>query len=108
MDDELKRKWVEALRSGKYRQGRKQLRIRHPGGDDSYCCLGVLCDLIAPDLWRRNAPHPTFSHESAVAMPNSNIRGAARLRKTEADELAAMNDNGMSFAEIAASIEADL
>ncbi len=42
MKPEIKQKWVAALRSGKYKQGRGCLR-RH----DSYCCLGVLCDLHA-------------------------------------------------------------
>lgn len=40
MDAQLKAKWVEALRSGKYRQGRSTLK--HSG---SFCCLGVLCDV---------------------------------------------------------------
>ena len=31
-------KWVEALRSGKYRQGRGQLQTA-----GRYCCLGVAC-----------------------------------------------------------------
>jgi hypothetical protein len=34
----LKKKWVEALRSGEYQQGEG-----HLFKDDSYCCLGVLC-----------------------------------------------------------------
>jgi hypothetical protein len=43
MDQELKAKWVEALRSGKYVQGRMQLYHK---GSNSYCCLGVLGLLI--------------------------------------------------------------
>lgn len=39
MDKKLKAKWVKALLSGKYKQGRGMLcRIE----DNSYCCLGVL------------------------------------------------------------------
>jgi hypothetical protein len=33
-------KWLEALRSGKYKQGRGQLVL-----GDAYCCLGVLCEV---------------------------------------------------------------
>lgn len=40
MNPEIKAKWVAALRSGEYKQGRGQLRI-----GDRFCCLGVLCDL---------------------------------------------------------------
>jgi len=41
MNAEIKAKWIEALRSGRYAQGCGRLR-RH---DDKYCCLGVLCEL---------------------------------------------------------------
>jgi hypothetical protein len=43
MDPELKKEWVEALRSGRYKQGKNTLRTK----DDEYCCLGVLCDIAA-------------------------------------------------------------
>lgn len=33
--------WIEALRSGKYKQGTGRLR----SNDDCYCCLGVLCEV---------------------------------------------------------------
>ncbi|WP_441235620.1 hypothetical protein [Bradyrhizobium sp. 930_D9_N1_4] len=38
MDANLKAKWVEALRSGEYKQARNALR-----DGNRYCCLGVLC-----------------------------------------------------------------
>jgi len=40
MNQEIKKKWVDALRSGKYKQGKGTLRF-----NDKYCCLGVLTDL---------------------------------------------------------------
>lgn len=40
MNKEIKKKWVEALRSGKYKQGKLVLKIH-----DSFCAAGVLCDL---------------------------------------------------------------
>ena len=42
--DEIIAKWVEALRSDRYEQGRGFLCK-----NDKYCCLGVLCDLVLPD-----------------------------------------------------------
>ena len=42
MDQNIKKQWVEALRSGIYEQGRYWLRH-----EDEFCCLGVLCDLHA-------------------------------------------------------------
>jgi hypothetical protein len=41
MNQEIKEKWVNALRSGDYEQGQGALRNL----DGQYCCLGVLCDL---------------------------------------------------------------
>ena len=41
MNQEIKAKWVNALRSGDYEQG--QGALKNPNGQ--YCCLGVLCDL---------------------------------------------------------------
>lgn len=38
MNKEAKEKWIEALRSGKYKQGKSCLM----GTDNAYCCLGVL------------------------------------------------------------------
>lgn len=44
MNPEVKAKWVEALRSGNYKQTQGRLK-RHKDGEESYCCLGVLCDI---------------------------------------------------------------
>lgn len=43
MNPEVKRRWIEALRSGKYQQSRKYLH-----DENGFCCLGVLCDLREP------------------------------------------------------------
>jgi hypothetical protein len=45
MNDNAK-KWVAALRSGEYKKGRHFLRT-----GDTYCCLGVACDLYDKTGW---------------------------------------------------------
>lgn len=52
MDQEIKVKWMNALNSGKYKQGKCVLR-KH----DEYCCLGVLCDLFRKDHMRDDYAH---------------------------------------------------
>lgn len=42
MNQEIKRQWIDALRSGEYKQTQECLR---DPSINSYCCLGVLCDL---------------------------------------------------------------
>ena len=48
MKKTIAKKWVAALRSGKYKQGREVLH-NNKSGKDTYCCLGVLCDLYQQD-----------------------------------------------------------
>lgn len=45
MNKDIKKKWVDALRSGKYVQGYDTLK----NNSGEYCCLGVLCDLAAKE-----------------------------------------------------------
>lgn len=48
MDNYIKKAWVEALRSGKFKQTHGRLRWANNGGS-GYCCLGVLCKLTGLD-----------------------------------------------------------
>lgn len=58
MDPEIKAKWIEALRSGKYKQGHSHLRQRDKEtGEERYCCLGVLCDIVEPNSWQDPEDH---------------------------------------------------
>lgn len=55
MKPEIKRRWVAALRSGKYKQGEGSLcTAGETGAADTYCCLGVLCDLHHNSLRRKH------------------------------------------------------
>lgn len=40
MKEDIAKKWVAALRSGEYKQGKHCLQK-----DGEFCCLGVLCDI---------------------------------------------------------------
>lgn len=51
MDADLKARWVAALRSGKYKQttdGYLAIGSEDDDGTFAYCCLGVLCEILAP------------------------------------------------------------
>lgn len=50
MSHDILKEWIEALRSGKYKQGKMQLKLAHKKGDQ-FCCLGVLCDIIDNSKW---------------------------------------------------------
>lgn len=53
MNPELKEKWLEALRSGKYEQGQGRLAC-----EGHFCCLGVLVEVA--QAWHAN--DPTHGH----------------------------------------------
>lgn len=96
MDAELKTKWVEALRSGKYRQAKSILRNK----DGAFCCLGVLCDVSGRSL---NISDDGMTINGDGYFPVWSIVGERHGR-----HLAEQNDRGSSFAQIADYIEKHL
>lgn len=116
MNPEIKAKWVAALRSGEYKQGRDVLRTE----DDAYCCLGVLCDLAAREgvgEW-----DPSYGHfvsgvaDIGYALPPTGVvewaglGGVCPYVEVDGDHpaLSSLNDTGRTFGEIADLIEAQL
>lgn len=52
MNPKVKKKWVEALRSEKYKQGRVYLKYYDKKAHRTkHCCLGVLCDISKKSKW---------------------------------------------------------
>src|ERR1043165_7751454 len=86
------RKWVAALRSGKYKQGRDVLYS--PKG---YCCLGVAGKAVAKI--------PAKEMRGRMFLPDGTASRLG-LNETLQSRLARMNDKAMmSFKEIASWIE---
>ena len=117
--NESARKWVAALRSGRYAQGRSVLRRV---GTDEFCCLGVACDLavdagvIPPPEQSDGAYGYGVGHErDHIVLPPSVARwlglrthgGDYGGTDLAAECLAADNDNGMSFRRVADLIESE-
>lgn len=109
MDATLKAKWVEALRSGEYKQAHATLKDDHGG----YCCLGVLCEiaglkinaegtgvLVKGEIWKNNYD-PIFK-----LVGGSQKSGDCSMRNDGTME--DHNARKWTFAEIADYIEANL
>jgi hypothetical protein len=124
MDKEIKARWLEALRSGKYQQGSCYLR-----DGDKYCCLGVLCEVLGvPSTPIRDDGSCTiYDHEENVHLydgsksylsistaeraglsTNGELGEAFEYKGGMFDSLVGLNDCGVSFAEIADIIEEKL
>lgn len=94
MDREIKKLWVEALRSGHFKQAKGRLV-----DDGAYCCLGVLCVVQgATDLYAE--------FEGGVTRCYVGERFSAGLARDEQNTLGGKNDGGWSFSRIADYIEA--
>jgi len=103
MDATVKRRWVEALRSGEYPQAKGWLRSNGLSGL-GFCCLGVLCDLRSPTGWEEENGSFMGEHD----FPPPVVATWAGLNFEQQKVVAEMNDNGKSFAEIADYIEKKL
>ena len=120
---EVKKQWVEALRSGEYKQGQAVLCK-----DDAFCCLGVLCDLavkagvIEPPNVQGGGY--TIYYEGSAHFPGESVEDWAYQDSYAVAEFSEMwyvdyaggeaglshlNDNvGLSFTELADLIEEHL
>ena len=99
---EFTQPWLDALRSGKYTQGFGGLNTH-----GTFCCLGVACDVYAPDKWEERGGY--CGHPFGAGTMNFDGRKTFGMSVDEADALIEMNDSHQkSFHEIAAKIEAML
>lgn len=110
MNQEIKRQWLEDLRSGKFKQGKKSLR----SGDDKFCCLGVLCDQAERAGVVSFIPSrgPGMYDDERMLLPDSVVKWAGLDRKNPVAGgklLTSLNDNlEASFEQIADIIEKEL
>lgn len=135
LDPKIKERWVTALRSSRYRQGMRALCSR-TGSQESFCCLGVLCELYIEDhpqlkelvgeasytTHTRRIYQDSLGGESGAMLTNAikawalglnevsyidHVAGDFMLPKTK-QWLSALNDGGYSFHTIADKIEEEL
>lgn len=112
--------WTKLLRSEEFPQGVGALR----SADGNYCCLGVLCEMavregIIPAAWLQYPNSLDYTYgvpgdwttgdHSIGVLPNA-VREWAGMSTTngsidEDTALSTLNDQGMSFSEIATLID---
>lgn len=112
--EQVIQEWTEALRSGKYKQGRFCLRNER----DEFCCLGVLLDVVQPDGWRLRDGE--WSHRRGAPLHTSEVPAKTICQAigltvpldwtsagddSAAAQLYRQNDKGRPFPEIADEID---
>ncbi len=114
MKKEVADKWIEALESGKYEQGKNTLY-----GKRGFCCLGVLCDISGLGEWKRekgqiNNRYVISDTEKVQAWLPETVQKWAGMKSIDGsflyevhinggtyDHLTGMNDYGITFKLIA-------
>jgi len=127
MKKEVAKKWVEALRSGKYKQGKAYLKQINSKNEPRHCCLGVLCELYDQQM-KKNHKKTLFTEhmidsETDVEFISFNkhdgglpkeVREWANMinpcgefvnDKDRVEYLSDLNDDGKKFSTIADIIE---
>jgi hypothetical protein len=111
MKKNVMKKWVAALRSGKYKQGKN-----HLNKNEQYCCLGVLCEVLGESkskggfgyIFYGSGPESSPKLLPLSALKSSGLRtdnGTINFTKGRLS-LTLLNDiRGRSFKQIAAYIE---
>ncbi len=104
----FKRKWLKALRSGKFEQGRGDLEKKNLEGESTYCCLGIACRIQHPRIKIKGGwiDKENFKRLRDIDVPEI-LKGDGESNQV-VEKLADMNDSGKSFAEIADFIEKEL
>ena len=103
------KKWVAALRSGKYKQAKAAIR-----DGDHFCCLGVACDLYGKANKVKWTGAEDFLGHSDV-LPDevrewlglTSDEGFYTARNGQSSTLAIRNDAGVKFDRIADIIESE-
>lgn len=104
---DLKTKWIAALRSGEYEQGKSSLE-----DEGKFCCLGVLCNIL-------EVPTRYFEEDEEYPLewiPKNDKIPAFLIDQTEVAELLANKNDGnkskgiepLSFDKIADFIDKNL
>jgi hypothetical protein len=108
MDANFKKKWVEALRSGSYKQA--QYGLQRDGG---FCCLGVLCDIYDNTGWKEQTRdgYTTYTlggQDEQTWLPDA-IRDKLEIPRDAIGTLVEMNDrDNLKFGQIADYIDKNL
>lgn len=131
MKQHIMKKWIKALRSGKYKQGKGTLKQYNRNGQVQHCCLGILCELYNEEMKKNKKktlseevinnsdfPHGStiFDRDrsflpdkvmkwSGIKTCNGQLQHTITSNTYFTETLAEHNDNGVKFKAISDTIE---
>ena len=120
MDAELKQRWIDALKSGKYPKTKGALCRPIPGEENKepvaagFCCLGVLADISGLGQWEDGADkryrsfRETLTKKEEVGYLPTGMSSRLGFNYRQMQEIAELNDQSDTFDPVIALIEAKL
>jgi hypothetical protein len=125
MNKRVMKKWIKALRSGKYKQGKGYLKQFNSKNEPRHCCLGVLCELYDQQMKKNHkktlfTEHMIDSETVEFISFNKHDGGLPKevrewanminpcgefINKDRVEYLSDLNDDGKKFSTIADIIE---
>jgi len=104
LNPKVKKKWLAALKSGKYRKAKGHLK--HHG---RHCCLGVLCDLFDPAGWEdHDYGGSTKLYAGRDTTPPEEVIEWSGLTELALTRLMNANDETTGWGKVIQLIEEDL
>lgn len=122
MNPRVKQLWIEALRSGKFKQAQGRLKT-----ENGYCCLGVLCELHRREVggteWKRySSEEGKYIYDGHIMDLPWSVVSWADLDQSDpriidafigdvylhSEKMSGLNDSGETFGTIATLIEEKL
>jgi hypothetical protein len=95
---------LEALESGEYKQGKGRLRKT----DDSFCCIGVACDIFDKQENQQgwlNCNTTSFRYMTSTTVAPEFVLNEYQISEKTQHRMILWNDNeGLTFTEIAAKL----
>lgn len=94
------KKWIKALRSGKYKQGTGTLKQYDSKGNAQHCCLGVLCELYNETMKKnkkKTLPEKIYDNDSDFSHGYSRFGGKKEDLPKEVKDWAGMKNSMGEF-----------
>lgn len=106
MNKHVKRKWLKALRSGKYKKAHSKLGKIYTNFPPQYCCLGVLVCEMAPEFVKEGDFH--LSVDGDVNYVPDDLAIMWGLDRSTQEVLGRQNDASRDFRPVIDYIERNL
>jgi hypothetical protein len=104
LKQDVKRKWIDGLRNGDYKEGKNALRIIR-GHQHLFSAIGVLCDIVDNSGWEEINKYRYAWHHRFYMPETSILENLSGIKYEMLSKILYMISDGLRFEDIAEFIE---